>query len=106
MGRAVLFIMTNLAVIAIMSVILSLFGANRFLNEQGLNLGSLLIFSIIIGFTGSFFSLLISKPMAKWTTGAKVIQQPENSFEHWLLKTVKILSQRAAILQLYHSFYC
>ncbi len=97
MGRAVLFIMTNLAVIAIMSVILSLFGANRFLNEQGLNLGSLLIFSIIIGFTGSFFSLLISKPMAKWTTGAKVIQQPENSFEHWLLKTVKILSQRANI---------
>jgi heat shock protein HtpX len=60
-------------------------------------LGSLLAFSLVVGFTGAIFSLLISKPMAKWSTGARVIDNPSNSTELWLVNTVKALSERAGI---------
>jgi heat shock protein HtpX len=73
MKRIVLFLATNLAVMLVMSLVLSLLGVNRYLAGSGLNLGSLMVFSLVVGFTGAIFSLLISKPMAKWSTGARVI---------------------------------
>jgi heat shock protein HtpX len=97
MKRIVLFLVTNLAVMLVMSVVLSLLGVNRFLSGTGLNLGTLMVFSLVVGFTGAIFSLLISKPMAKWSTGARVIDAPSTSTELWLVNTVKALSERAGI---------
>ncbi|MFM8466846.1 MAG: protease HtpX [Oxalobacteraceae bacterium] len=97
MKRIVLFVLTNIAVIAVMSVVLSVLGLDRYLHAQGLNLGGLLAFSLVVGFTGSIFSLLISKPMAKWSTGAQVIEQPANSTELWLVDTVRRLATQAGI---------
>src|SRR5207249_11559454 len=78
-------------------LVLSLLGVNRFLTANGLNLGTLMVFSLVVGFTGAIFSLLISKPMAKWSTGARVIDAPSTSTELWLVDTVKALAQRAGI---------
>ncbi len=97
MKRIVLFLATNLAVMLVMSVVLSALGVNRYLTANGLNLGMLMVFSLVVGFTGAFFSLLISKPMAKWSTGARVIDAPVSSTELWLVNTVKMLSERAGI---------
>ena len=97
MKRIVLFVLTNIAVMVVMSVVLSVLGLDRYLHAQGLNLGGLLVFSLVVGFTGSIFSLLISKPMAKWSTGAQVIEQPANSTEQWLLDTVRRLASNAGI---------
>lgn len=97
MKRIFLFLATNIAVMVVMSMVLSLLGVNRFLHGSGLNLGSLMVFSLVVGFTGSIISLLISKPMAKMSTGAHVIEQPANSTEVWLLNTVHALAQRAGI---------
>jgi heat shock protein HtpX len=97
MKRIVLFLATNLAVMLVMSVVLSLLGVNRFLTANGLNLGMLMIFSLVAGFTGAIISLLMSKPMAKWSTGARVIDAPSSSTELWLLDTVKRLADRAGI---------
>lgn len=97
MKRIVLFLATNLAVILVMSVVLSLLGVDRFLTGTGLDLGSLLVFSLVVGFTGSFISLLMSKPMAKWSTGARVIDAPSTTTELWLVDTVKKLADRAGI---------
>jgi heat shock protein HtpX len=74
-----------------------LLGVNQFLTANGLNLGALLGFAMIMGFGGAFISLLISKPMAKWTTGAQVIVQPQNADEAWIVDTVRNLSQRAGL---------
>ena len=97
MKRIVLFIATNLAVMLVMSVVLSLLGVNRYLTANGLNLGTLMVFSLVVGFTGAIFSLLISKQMAKWTTGARVIDAPSSSTELWLVDTVRKLADRAGI---------
>ncbi len=97
MKRILLFVLTNVAVIAVMSIVLSVLGVDRFLTSQGLNVGSLLVFSLVVGFTGAIFSLLISKPMAKWSTGATVIEHPQNETERWLLDTVRRLADRAGI---------
>ena len=97
MKRIFLFVLTNVAVIAVMSVVLSLLGVDRFLTQSGLNLPMLLVFSLVVGFTGSIISLLISKPMAKWSTGARVIDAPSSSTELWLVDTVRKLSERAGI---------
>lgn len=97
MKRIVLFLATNLAVMLVMSVVLSALGVNRYLTANGLNLGMLMVFSLVVGFTGAFFSLLISKPMAKWSTGARVIDAPASSTELWLVNTVRMLSERAGI---------
>lgn len=97
MKRIVLFLATNLAVVLVMSVVLSLLGVDRFLTGTGLNLGSLMVFSLVAGFTGAFISLLMSKPMAKWSTGARVIESPSSSTELWLLDTVRKLAERAGI---------
>ncbi|WDZ97492.1 protease HtpX [Herbaspirillum sp. WKF16] len=97
MKRILLFVATNIAVLVVMSVILSLLGVDRFLTRSGLNLPMLLVFSLVVGFTGSIISLLMSKSMAKWSTGARVIDTPVNGTEAWLLQTVGKLAQRAGI---------
>jgi heat shock protein HtpX len=99
MKRIFLFIVTNLAIMVVLSVMLRIFGVDRYLAASGLNVSALLIFSIIVGFTGAFISLLISKPMAKWSTGAQVIDPnaPRNPREAWLVSTVYQLAERAGI---------
>ncbi|HLV29154.1 MAG TPA: protease HtpX [Burkholderiaceae bacterium] len=99
MKRIVLFLMTNLAVLLVLSATMNVLGVGRYLTENGLDLTQLLIFAAIIGFTGSIISLLISKPMAKASTGARVIdpQAPANAREAWLLDTVHQLADRAGI---------
>jgi heat shock protein HtpX len=97
MKRIFLFLATNIAVLVVMSVILSLLGVDKFLTRSGLNLPMLLVFSIVVGFTGSIISLLMSKTMAKWSTGARVIATPANATEVWLVNTVSKLAQRAGI---------
>ena len=97
MKRVILLIVTNLAVMLILGIVASLLGVNQFLTSNGLDLGALLGFAMVMGFGGAFISLLISKPMAKWTTGAQVIDQPQNADEAWLLDTVKNFSQRAGL---------
>jgi heat shock protein HtpX len=97
MKRIVLFLATNLAVMLVMSIVLSLLGVNRYLSANGLNLGTLMVFSLVVGFTGAIVSLLMSKQMAKWSTGARVIDAPSSSTELWLVDTVKRLADRAGI---------
>jgi heat shock protein HtpX len=97
MKRIFLLIVTNLAVMLVLGVVASLLGVNRFLTANGLNLGALLGFAMIMGFGGAFISLLISKPMAKWTTGAQVITHPQNADEAWIVDTVRRLSERAGL---------
>jgi heat shock protein HtpX len=97
MKRIVLFLATNIAVLFVLSIVASVLGVDRFLTEQGLSLGSLLVFSAIIGFGGSIISLLISKPMAKMSTGARVIDGTEGTTEFWLVSTVKKLADKARI---------
>lgn len=97
MKRTFLFLATNIAVMVVMSIVLSVLGVDRFLTRIGLNLPMLMVFSLVVGFAGSIFSLLISKQMAKWSTGARVISAPSNSTELWLVDTVGKLAQRADI---------
>ena len=97
MKRIVLFLVTNIAVMVVLSIVLSVLGVDKFMSAQGLNVGMLLVFSLIVGFTGSFISLLISKPMAKWSTGAQVIDGSEGTTQFWLVNTVKTLAERANI---------
>jgi len=96
--RILLFIGTNVAVLAVLAVAMKVFGLEGYLNEQGgIDLMGLLIFSAIIGFSGSFISLAASKMIAKWTTGARVIEQPANSTEAWLVAAVQAHATRAGI---------
>jgi len=97
MKRILLFLATNVAVMLVLSLTASLLGVNRFLTANGLNLGMLLVFAALMGFGGAFISLLISKPIAKWSTGARVIAQPANATERWLVDTVAAQAQRAGI---------
>jgi len=97
MKRIVLYILTNLAVMVVLSVVLMLTGANRFLSASGLNVPGLLLFSAVVGFTGSIFSLLISKQVAKWSTGMRMIDPPQSADEQWLVSTVKQLAEKAGV---------
>ena len=97
MKRILLLIVTNIAVMVVLSITASLLGADRFLAQGGLNVAALAIFAGIMGFGGAFISLLISKPMAKWTTGAQVIDSPQGADEQWLVSTVRHLAERAGI---------
>jgi heat shock protein HtpX len=97
MKRIFLFIVTNLAVVLVLSVVLRLFGLDRSLALQGYNYGTLLVYSAVVGFVGAIVSLLMSKTMAKWSTGAHVIEQPANEAEAWLVQTVRKLAQQAGI---------
>ena len=97
MKRIALFVLTNLAILVVLGVVTSLLGVNQFLRAGGIELGTLLAFAAVVGFTGSIFSLLISKPMAKWSTGAQVIDQPRNAMEQWLVDTVRRHAEKAGI---------
>ncbi|MDO8341163.1 MAG: protease HtpX [Candidatus Woesebacteria bacterium] len=97
MKRIVLLIVTNLAVMLVLGIAASLLGVNRYLTAGGLNLGMLLVFAGLMGFGGAFISLMMSKTMAKWTTGARVIASPETSTEFWLVETVRRLSEKASL---------
>src|SRR5260221_8979410 len=97
MKRIFLFLATNIAVMLVLSVVLSVLGVDRFLTAQGLNIGMLVVFSAIVGFTGSIFSLLISKQMAKWSTRAHVIETPTTSDEQWLVGPALRLAGKAGL---------
>jgi heat shock protein HtpX len=97
MKRIILFVLTNLAVVLVLGVVASVLGVNRFLTPNGLDLTALLGFALIMGFGGAFISLLISKPVAKWSSGVQVIAQPSNSDEKWLVDTVKKLADKSGI---------
>lgn len=99
MKRVLLFLATNLAIIIIASITLSLLGVGSYLDETGtgLNLQALLIFCFIFGMAGSFISLLLSKKIAKWSMGVRLIDQPQNSTETWLVQTVLRQADKAGI---------
>jgi heat shock protein HtpX len=97
MKRIVLFLATNLAVIVLLSVIINLFGLNQWLAAEGIDYTGLLVFSAVVGFAGSFISLLMSKTAAKWSTGAHVVDGSEGTTEFWLVNTVKQLADKAGI---------
>ena len=97
MKRILLFLATNIAVLVVLSVIISVFGLDRWLTAEGIDYTGLLVFSAVVGFAGSIISLLISKPMAKMSTGARVIDGTEGSTEHWLVQTVDKLARQAGI---------
>src|SRR5882672_2456401 len=97
MKRIVLLIATNLAVVFLLSIVASLLGVDRILTQNGLALENLLWFSLIFGFGGAFISLLISKQVALWSTGAHVITSPEGAHERWLVDTVHRLADKANI---------
>ena len=97
MKRIVLFVLTNLAIVLVLGVVSSLLGVDKFLTANGLNLGALLGFALLMGFGGSFISLLISKPIAKWSAGVQLIGQPQSADEQWLLDTVQKFANQAQI---------
>jgi len=98
MKRIVLFLATNIAVMAVLAIVLKLLGLDGAgMTQAGIQVGPLLAFSAVVGFTGSIISLLMSKSMAKWSTGAHVIEQPQNQHEAWLVETVRRLATKAGI---------
>lgn len=99
MKRVFLFLATNIAVLVVLSIVLSLIGFEGIMDEQGvdLDLGALLVFAAIFGFGGSLISLAISKWSAKRMTGAKVISQPSGPVETWLFETVRRQAREAGI---------
>jgi heat shock protein HtpX len=97
MKRIFLFVLTNFAVMAVIMVVSRLLGVDRFLTANGLNFGALAGFSLIAGFAGAIISLLMSKPMAKWSTGARVINQPANADEAWIVETVRKFAEKSKI---------
>jgi len=98
MKRIFLFILTNVAVLAVISVTLRLLGVDRVLDESGaINFNALLTLSAVIGFSGSIVSLFLSKWMAKRSVGAHVIENPQDPTEHWLVDTVRRQADAAGI---------
>ena len=97
MKRIVLFVLTNLAVMVVLGITASLLGVNKFLTSNGLNLGMLLGFALVMGFGGAIISLLISKPMAKWSTGAVLINDSADPTHRWIVATVRNFSTKAGI---------
>jgi heat shock protein HtpX len=97
--RVVLFIATNLAIIVVLNIVLSLLGVDSLLAKNGsdLDIRNLLVYALVVGFTGSFLSLAISKWMAKRAMGVRVITQPSSPTESWLVNTVQRLAQQAGI---------
>jgi heat shock protein HtpX len=97
MKRVLLFVVTNLAVMLVLGIAASLLGVNRFLTANGLNLGMLLGFAAIMGFGGATISLLLSKPMAKWSTGAVVINDSPDPTHRWIVGAVQGFAAKAGI---------
>ena len=97
MKRIALFVLTNLAVMLVLGLAASLLGVNRFLTANGLNLPMLLGFAAVMGFGGAIISLLISKPMAKWSTKAQVINDSTDPTHRWIVGTVERFAKKAGI---------
>ena len=97
MKRILLFVLTNFAILAVASITLRLLGVEPWLNQNGINFTSLLIFGAVLGFGGAFVSLAISKWTAKRAMGVRVIETPRNADEAWLVETVRGLAQQAGI---------
>ncbi len=97
MKRIFLFILTNLAVVLIFGIFSSIFGLNRYIGANGILLAPLLGYSLVLGFAGSIVSLLLSKFVAKWSSGVRVIKTPSNADEAWLLQTVQKFATKANI---------
>jgi heat shock protein HtpX len=97
MKRIFLFLATNIAVLAVLSIVMQVFGIDRMLAEQGQDYRGLLIMAAVFGFGGAFISLAMSKWMAKKSMGVYVIEQPRNSDEAWLVETVRRQAQEAGI---------
>ena len=97
MKRIALFLLTNVAVVALLGIVASLLGVNRFLTPNGLDLGNLLGFALVIGFGGAIISLLISKPMAKRSAGVRIINDPQSPDEAWIVDTVRKFATEAKI---------
>lgn len=97
MKRIFLFLATNLAVVVVLGIVASVLGVNRYLTANGLNLGALLGFAFIMGFGGAIISLLISKPVAKWSSGVQVIDGSEGPDERWIVETVRKFADKAGI---------
>jgi len=97
MKRIILFVATNVAVLLVLSIVLKLFGLDQAMAGQGIAYGQLLAYSLVVGFTGAIISLLMSKTIAKWSTGAQVIESPRNEAEAWLVETVRKLATAAGV---------
>lgn len=97
MFRIGLFLLTNIAIIAVASIVLGLLGIGSHITEAGLDIRSLLIFCLIYGMLASLISLLLSKTIAKWTTKTKIIKNPSNPMETWLINEVRQMSDKAGI---------
>ena len=82
MKRILLFVLTNVLVVTVLGVVASLLGVNRYLTANGLNLTALLGFALIMGFGGAIISLLISKPVAKWSAGVRIINDAQHCHDH------------------------
>jgi heat shock protein HtpX len=97
MKRIFLFVLTNVAVMAVLMVTSRILGVDRYLTANGLNMTALAGFSLIMGFGGATISLLMSKTMAKMSTGARVINQPQTADEAWIVQTVQKFAEKAGI---------
>jgi heat shock protein HtpX len=97
MKRVMLFLATNLAVVLVLGIVVHLLGLNRFITDQGLNLGQLFGFALVFGFGGAFISLLISKPVAKMSTRAQVINNSTDPTHRWIVQTVETFAKKAGI---------
>jgi heat shock protein HtpX len=95
--RILLFVLTNVMVVAVLGIVASLLGVNRYLTANGLNLSALLGFALIMGFGGAIISLLISKPMAKWTSRLHMLDNPQTPDEAWIVGTVRKFADKAGI---------
>ena len=97
MKRIFLFVATNLAIVVVLGIVSSLLGVNRYLTANGLNLTALLGFALIMGFGGAFISLLLSKTIAKWSSGVQIITGQEGPDERWIVETVRKFADKARI---------
>ncbi|GAA0769572.1 protease HtpX [Ideonella azotifigens] len=97
MKRVALFLLTNLAVMLVLGLAVNVLGLNRFLSANGLSVTGLLGFALVMGFGGAFISLLISKPMAKWTTRLQVINGSTDPAHAWLVATVERFARQAGV---------
>jgi len=97
MKRIVLFLLTNIAVVAVLGVVASLLGVNRYLTANGLNMTNLLGFAFVMGFGGAIISLLMSKMIAKMSMGVTIISAPRNAGEAWIVETVRELADKAGV---------
>lgn len=97
MKRIILFVLTNIAIVVVLGIVGSLLGVNRYLTGTGLNLGLLMGYALLLGFGGAFISLLLSKTIAKWTSGVQIIDGSGSADEAWIVQTVSRYAERAGI---------